>query len=99
MGICDVRMGGRCAAQLKTGTMISVTLDYLVLIFLLLMLAPIVFAWVLDGWRWRRRQRDAFRHVLRCSMCAWEYEDATENPLPRCPACGSLNERTHAVRG
>jgi uncharacterized paraquat-inducible protein A len=73
---------------------IPVTLSYLVLIYLVLMLAPIVCAWLLTEWRRQRRERSAFRHVLRCGLCAFEFEDRTTAILPRCPRCGCLNERT-----
>jgi uncharacterized paraquat-inducible protein A len=77
---------------------IPVTLSYLVLIYLVLMLAPIVGAWLLTEWRRQRRERSAFRHVLRCALCAFEFEDKTAAILPRCPRCGCLNERTRLSR-
>ena len=41
----------------------------------------------------QRRERAAFRYVLRCTLCGFEFEDKTSAILPRCPRCGSLNER------
>jgi len=73
---------------------IRVTLSYLVLIYLVLMLGPIFCAYLLNEWRRQQRERSAFRHVLRCALCAFEFENPTSEPLPRCPRCGSLNERT-----
>ena len=73
--------------------MIPVSLSYLVLIYLVIMLGPIFAAWLLNEWRRQRRERSAFRHVLRCSLCSFEFEDKTSTLLPRCPRCGSLNER------
>jgi uncharacterized paraquat-inducible protein A len=73
--------------------MIPVSLSYLVLIYLILMLGPIFCAWLFNEWRRQRRERDAFRHVLRCHLCACEFEDKTNALLPRCPHCGTLNER------
>lgn len=73
--------------------MIRVSLSYLVLIYLVLMLAPILGAWLLHEWRRQRRERAAYRHVLRCRLCAGEYADETSALLPRCPHCGALNER------
>ena len=75
--------------------MIQVTLSYLILIYLLLMLAPVAGAWLMNAWSWHRRERAAFRDVVRCGVCAMEFADASKNSLPRCPHCGSLNERTH----
>ena len=73
--------------------MIRVSLSYLVLIYLVLMLAPILGAWLLHEWRRQRRERAAYRHVIRCRLCAGEYADETSALLPRCPHCGALNER------
>ncbi len=73
--------------------MIRVSLSYLVLCYLVLMLSPIFCAWLWSEWRRQQRERDAFRHVLRCGLCAFEFEDRTDTLLPRCPHCGSLNER------
>ena len=78
--------------------MIRVSLSYLVLIYLVLMLAPIFGAWLFSEWRRQRRERAAFRHVLRCKLCACEYADATTALLPRCPHCGALNERGQLSR-
>ena len=78
--------------------MIRVSLSYLVLIYLVLMLAPIFGAWLFSEWRRQRRERAAFRHVLRCKLCAGEYADATTALLPRCPHCGALNERRQPAR-
>lgn len=73
--------------------MIRVSLSTLVVIYLGLMLGPILGAWLFSEWRRQRRERAAFRHVLRCKLCASEYADATSTLLPRCPHCGALNER------
>jgi hypothetical protein len=73
--------------------MIPVTLDHLVVVYLAIMLGPIFFAWLLAGWIRQRRERAAFRHVIRCTLCSFEFEDSTSTLLPRCPRCGSLNER------
>ncbi|HEX8297094.1 MAG TPA: hypothetical protein VF593_12390 [Chthoniobacteraceae bacterium] len=73
--------------------MIPVSLSYLVLIYLVLMLGPILCAWLFNEWRRQRRERAAFRHVVRCGMCGFEFEDASQTLLPRCPRCASLNER------
>jgi uncharacterized paraquat-inducible protein A len=77
---------------------IRVTLSYLVLIYLVLMLSPILCAYLLQEWFRQRRERSAFRHVLRCSLCSIEFEDKTTALLPRCPRCGCLNERTRLSR-
>jgi len=73
---------------------IRVTLSYLVLIYLVLMLGPIFCAYLLQEWLRQRRERAAFRHVLRCPLCFFEFEDKTPTLLPPCPRCGTLNERS-----
>jgi len=77
---------------------IPVSLSSLVVIYLAAMLGLVFTAWLLHGWRRQRRERHAFRHVLRCSLCGFEFEDQTSTLLPRCPRCGSLNERYRLSR-
>ncbi|MDB6150021.1 MAG: hypothetical protein JWQ44_1469 [Chthoniobacter sp.] len=78
--------------------MIRVSLSYLLLIYLVLMLAPVFCAWLYNEWQRQRREKAAFRHVLRCTMCGFEFEDQTSTLLPRCPRCASLNERYRLSR-
>ena len=78
--------------------MIRVSLGYLVCIYLGLMLGPILGAWLLHEWRRLRRERAAFRDVLRCGTCGFEFADQSETLLPRCPHCASLNERFQISR-
>jgi rRNA maturation endonuclease Nob1 len=73
--------------------MIPVTLSSLVLIYLTLSLGGILLGWTFHTWRKRRRETAALRHRLRCTICSLEFEDRTTTILPRCPRCGSLNER------
>src|SRR5436305_5516964 len=72
---------------------IRVTLSALVSIYLLLFLAAVFLLWIVGEWNRRRRERRALRHRLRCVICAFEFEDGSAVLLPRCPRCGSLNER------
>ena len=73
--------------------MIRVSLTVLVFIYLAGMLGLIFAGWIVSEWRRQRRERLAFRNVLRCDPCGCEFEDTSADPLPRCPRCGSLNER------
>jgi hypothetical protein len=73
--------------------MIRVSLTALVTIYLFLSLATILLLWIIGEWGRRRRERRALRYRLRCMICAFEFEDRTAVLLPRCPRCGSLNER------
>jgi len=73
--------------------MIRVSLSYLVLICLVLMMVPIFGSWLFNEWRRQRRERAAFRHVIRCPMCGFEHEDKSHELLVRCPRCAALGER------
>ena len=72
---------------------IPVSLSALVTIYLLVFLAAVFLLWIVGEWNRRRRERRALRYRLRCVICAFEFEDRTPALLPRCPRCGSLNER------
>jgi len=72
---------------------IRVSLAALVAIYLFLSLATIFLLWIVGEWGRRRRERRGLRYRLRCVICALEFEDRTTALLPRCPRCGSLNER------
>jgi uncharacterized paraquat-inducible protein A len=78
--------------------MIHVSLNVLIFLCLSAILVSIFGAWLFSEWRRQRRERRAFRHVLRCGLCAFEFEDTTSTLLPRCPRCGSLNERYRLSR-
>ncbi len=73
--------------------MIHVSLTLLVFVYLFLFLSTVFFVWIWFEWKRQRRERFSVRNRLRCTICAFEFEDPTEAPLPRCPRCGSLNER------
>ena len=77
----------------RAHAVIRVSLAALVTIYLLLSLATIFVLWLVGEWGRRRRERRALRYRLRCVICAFEFEDPTATLLPRCPRCGSLNER------
>jgi rRNA maturation endonuclease Nob1 len=77
---------------------IRVSLGVLVLIFLAVMVGPIFGLWLLNEYRRSQRERAAFAHVLRCTMCALEFEDRTDDDLPTCPRCGAPNERQPLLR-
>jgi len=72
---------------------IQVSLGALVTIYLLLFLAAVFLLWIVGEWNRRRRERRALEFRVRCVICAFEFEDRTAALLPRCPRCGSLNER------
>jgi uncharacterized paraquat-inducible protein A len=73
--------------------MIHVSLTILIFVYLFLFLAPVFSVWIWSEWRRKRTEKEALRHRLQCVICAMEFEDTTDTLLPRCPRCGSLNER------
>jgi hypothetical protein len=77
---------------------IRVSLTHLVFVYLAGMLGLVFTAWLISEWRRQRRERLAFRHVLRCELCGCEFEDRSADLLARCPRCGSLNERFRLSR-
>ena len=78
--------------------MIRISLSTLLAIYLLVFLAAVFLLWIVGEWNRRRRERRMLRHRLRCVICALEFEDRTAELLPRCPHCGSLNERIKPER-
>ncbi len=76
--------------------MIRVSLTVLIFIYLFLFLAAIFGQWLWNDLRRKRRENRAVRHRLRCTICSCEFQDDTGELLPRCPRCGSLNERFRA---
>lgn len=75
--------------------MIRVSLTFLIFLYLGGFLLAVFSLWFVFEWRRQRRERKAVKHRVRCSLCSFEFDDATEDTLPRCPRCGSLNERRH----
>ena len=73
--------------------MIRVELPVLVFIYLIVFLASIFSLWIAYEWFRQRREKEALRYRVRCTICASIFEDKTNDLLPRCPRCGSLNER------
>lgn len=73
--------------------MIRVSLTALIFIYLAIFLVTVFSAWIARNLQRLRREKEALRHRVRCTLCAFEFEDATGTLLPRCPRCGSLNER------
>ena len=78
--------------------MIRVTLPVLVLLYVGLLLASVLGAWIYYGWTRHRREREAFRAILRCTRCGFEFEDKAAEPLAACPRCGGMNERLRLSR-
>ena len=73
--------------------MIRVELPVLLFIYLFVVLAAIFSLWIIYEWGRQRREKEALRYRVQCTICASIFEDKTNNILARCPRCGSLNER------
>jgi rRNA maturation endonuclease Nob1 len=73
--------------------MIRVELAELVCIYVVVFLAAILAVWVAYEMARRVRENRSRRGRLHCRVCAMEFEDLAPAGLPRCPHCGSLNER------
>ena len=78
--------------------MIPVSLSLLVMIYLGIMMGFVLAAWLLNVFRKGRREKAAFRDVIRCTICAFEFQDGSRDMLPKCPRCGRLNERNPIKR-
>jgi hypothetical protein len=73
--------------------MIRVELSMLVFIYLFVFLAVLFSLWIAYAWGRIRREKETLRYQVRCTICATIFEDKSNASLPRCPRCGSLNER------
>jgi DNA-directed RNA polymerase subunit RPC12/RpoP len=73
--------------------MIRVELSVLVFIYLFVFLSAIFSLWIVYEWRRRSHEKETLRYRVQCTICASIFEDKTNTLLPRCPRCGSLNER------
>lgn len=73
--------------------MLRVSLALLIFVYLFIFLTAIFGLWIWYEVKRQRRERFAVRHRVRCSVCAFLFEDPSGETLPRCPRCGSLNER------
>jgi hypothetical protein len=73
--------------------MIRLELSQLIIVYLLVFLAAIFVVWIAYEMVRRFRDTHSLRYRVKCAICGMEYEDRTSALLPRCPSCGSSNER------
>jgi len=73
--------------------MIRVSFSLLILIYLSALLSIIFCAWLWNNLVTRKRREKSLQNRLRCTSCSLEFTDSSQTALPRCPRCGSLNER------
>ena len=74
--------------------MIPASMNMMIFAYLGGFLVLIFANWIIWNIGRLRTERQALRHRLRCTICSFEFEDPSNDLLPRCPRCGSLNERT-----
>ncbi|MBV9657456.1 MAG: hypothetical protein JO295_05035 [Verrucomicrobia bacterium] len=74
--------------------MFHIAFPVLLSLYLTMLVSVIALGWCWDAWQQRRLARLARRFRLQCRRCALEWEDRSAEPLPKCPRCGSVNERT-----
>ncbi|MFV1993890.1 MAG: hypothetical protein ACC661_00525 [Verrucomicrobiales bacterium] len=74
--------------------MIQLSLTEIIVIYLFAILTVLMSVWVLGDMLRKRRQRKALQYKILCAICGTVYEDRSDNALPKCPECGSVNERT-----
>ncbi len=73
--------------------MIRLELPELIAVYLLLFLAAIFAVRIAYEIARRIRDQHSLRFRVKCTICGMEFEDRGSTVLPRCPGCGSLNER------
>ena len=73
--------------------MIRIPLPWLVFTGLLIFLAGIYFVWICYEIARRIQEATRRRHCIRCRLCSYEFHGTPESQLPRCPQCGTPNER------
>jgi hypothetical protein len=73
---------------------IRLELQSLVFVYLVVFLAAIFVVWIVFEMVRRTRDNRNLQHRVKCALCGMDYEDRTSVLLPRCPRCGSLNERS-----
>jgi ribosomal protein L37AE/L43A len=73
--------------------MIRIRISVLAFVYLLLLLGTIFGVWLAYGLRKKKREKAHMRSRVHCSLCSFDFLDESTTELPRCPRCGSLNER------
>jgi hypothetical protein len=73
--------------------MIRASLEKMVFLYMAAFLVLIFGNWIAWNWSRLRLERESRRSRLRCTMCANDFQDDSDDLLARCPRCGSLNER------
>ena len=78
--------------------MFRLHLHQLIFVYAGLCLGIILLAAWFHNMRRTRRDRAALHGLLKCGLCAYEFQDETASVLPRCPNCDALVERRRLSR-
>ena len=73
--------------------MIETSLTNVIVLYLMVTLAPVAVLWTFQVIRRRHRDKKRRKFHIVCGICGVPFDDRSTNPLPKCPHCGSLNER------
>lgn len=73
--------------------MFRVTLDSLIVVYLVILLGSLFLVWVAAEIFQRGREKRRRKNFVICNICEHVFEDDTGKDLVGCPACGALNER------
>jgi rRNA maturation endonuclease Nob1 len=78
--------------------MITLSLSWVMLFYLALFIVTVAGVWLIYVLGRHHHERSFLRFRVLCRICATEFEDRSNEVLPRCPVCGSLNERSEIER-
>ncbi|MBI1883416.1 MAG: hypothetical protein HYS08_04325 [Chlamydiae bacterium] len=79
--------------------MFEVDLSTAFLIYLILSLSGLFFAWIYYEYRKKARNFSPIEKVIyRCKICAHSYIVERDETLSKCPQCGSFNDANEEVK-
>ena len=73
--------------------MIQFSISNLILLYIAIGIGILLGLWLYSEWKRKRRDRRNRRFRVLCRICATEFEDQTDDPIPQCPHCRQRNER------
>ena len=73
--------------------MIQFSISNLILLYIAIGIAILMGLWLSNEWKRKRLERQNRRFRVLCRICATEFEDQSDDPIPLCPHCGQRNER------
>ena len=73
--------------------MFRMTLDSLIVVYLVILLGGLFLVWVAAELFQRGRDKRRRKNFVVCGICELPFEDTSGEDLVSCPGCGALNER------